>query len=293
VNNRIPEFDALVDEIAELTGADRSVVAHRVWIEALNQTSNVTDAAKDFGLQPHVYSEQMEQFYRETDAFIFETMIESFRNGKRAVLADAEARIREYQATRQSARAEVLMFGDGTGSDSSYFHHSLGEAIRLSSFDVPGSKTFEFAARSFAKHRLPVEVITEFEQIPEGKFDVVVSFEVLEHLPDPQQAIHDIARFLKPNGIALITESFDAVISCFPTHLWSNAQYAKRTPLMFAKAGLILTYVNTASRLKFRPTEYTKKVPVTRGERLGVLLNRQVSGELLKGFAGKVLRLIR
>jgi len=285
MNNQVPEFDQLVDEITELTGLARSVVAHKVWVDALNQTTNVSEDAKRVGLQPHIYSEQMETFYRDTDAFIFETMVECCRDGKRAVLADADARIRNYLAMHHLSSAEVLMFGDGTGSDTSYLHNAFGDALRLSAFDVPGSKTFDFAARRFRKHQVPVEVITDYSRIPEGKFDIVVSFEVLEHLSDPQRAIHDIGRFLKPNGIALITESFEAVIPRYPTHLWSNLRYAKRTPLMFANAGLIITYLNKAFMMKFRPTEYTKKVPVTARDRLGVLMNRDVHRPLLKAIA--------
>ena len=293
MHNGVPQFDEVVDEITELTGLERKVVARKVWSDALNQTGNVCAAAKDFGLQPHIYSEEMERFYRETDGFIFETMIECCRDGKRAVLADAEARIRNFLDARKLSRAKVLMFGDGTGSDTCYFHSAFGDAIELSSFDVPGSKTFDFAARRFAKHAVPVEVITDYATIRESAFDIVVSFEVLEHLVDPQQAIDDIARFLKPNGIALITESFEAVLPRYPTHLWSNAQYAKRTPLMFAKAGLILTYLNTAFMMKFRPTEYTKKVPLTPRDRLGVLMNRNVYRPLLKHIVvRRILNLI-
>jgi SAM-dependent methyltransferase len=290
MSNDIPEFDELVDEITELTGLDRGVVARKVWADALNQTSNVCADARRVGLQPHVYSEQMEAFYRDTDGFIFETMIECCRGGKRAVLADAERRIQNYLQTRNVPRAEVLMFGDGTGSDTSYFHNAFGGALSLSSFDVPGSKTFDFAVRRFKKHRVPVEVITDYSQIPAAKFDIIVSFEVLEHLSDPQQAIHDMARFLKDDGIALITESFEAVIPPYPTHLLSNFQYARKTPLMFLKAGLVMSYFNNAPMLKFRPTEFTKKVPLRLRDRLGVILNRHVHRPIIRRFVEQKFR---
>lgn len=282
MTNDIPQFDELVDEIAELTGLDRGVVARKVWADALNQTANVNADADRVGLKRHVYSEQMEEFYRSTDGFIFETMIECCRGGKRAVLADSEKRIENYLRAHRSERASVLMFGDGTGSDTGYFHNAFRDRIELWSFDVPGSKTFEFAIKRFEKHRIPVKVVTDYQEIPHQAFDIVVSFEVLEHLVNPQQAINDMARFLKPNGIALITESFEAVIPPYPTHLSSNLRHAKRTPLMFAKAGLILTYLNKEPMLRFRPTEYTKKMPATARDRLGVYLSADVQLPLFK-----------
>lgn len=290
MTNEIPQFDELVDEIAELTGADRNTVARKVWADALNQTSNVRADAERVGLKPHVYSEQMEDFYRTTDGFIFETMIECCRGGKRAVLADSEQRIRHHLESRKIERARVLMFGDGSGSDTSYFHNAFGDAVELSSFDVPGSKTFDFATRRFAKHRVPVKVITDYEQIPAAEYDVLVSFEVLEHLPKPQQAINDMARFLKPNGIALITESFEAVIPQYPTHLRSNLRYAKKTPVMFLKAGMVMTYFNDAPAMKFRPTEFTKAPSLTASDRMAVLLNRHVHRPIIKRFLKEKLK---
>src|ERR1039458_3678749 len=89
-----PDFDFIVREISELTGLSEEVVRQRVWDEALCVGSNVSAAASDFGLVPHVYNERMEQFYIRTDAVIFETMVESCRAGKRAILNDICDRLR-------------------------------------------------------------------------------------------------------------------------------------------------------------------------------------------------------
>jgi len=34
-----------------------------------------------FGIDFHIYNEKMERFYKETNAFIFETMVEACRPG--------------------------------------------------------------------------------------------------------------------------------------------------------------------------------------------------------------------
>ena len=49
--------------------------------------------------------------------------------------------------------------------------------------------------------------------IASGAFDVVLCTEVLEHLPEPQQAIDEIFRVLRPGGDLLLTTRF-----LFPIH---------------------------------------------------------------------------
>jgi SAM-dependent methyltransferase len=49
--------------------------------------------------------------------------------------------------------------------------------------------------------------------IVDGVFDVVLCTEVLEHLPEPQRAIDEMFRVLKPGGTLLLTTRF-----LFPIH---------------------------------------------------------------------------
>jgi SAM-dependent methyltransferase len=49
--------------------------------------------------------------------------------------------------------------------------------------------------------------------IADGRFDVVLCTEVLEHLPEPQKAIDEMFRVLKPGGELLLTTRF-----LFPIH---------------------------------------------------------------------------
>jgi SAM-dependent methyltransferase len=40
---------------------------------------------------------------------------------------------------------------------------------------------------------------------PDGSFDTVIAAEVLEHIPDDQHALNEIARVLRPGGVAAVT----------------------------------------------------------------------------------------
>lgn len=46
----------------------------------------------------------------------------------------------------------------------------------------------------------------------DGSFDLVASFNAFEHIPDPERAAVEVARVLKPGGLAFIT--FDPIWTC-------------------------------------------------------------------------------
>lgn len=49
--------------------------------------------------------------------------------------------------------------------------------------------------------------------LPDGSLDVVVSFETLEHLPDPGRFLDEIARVLVPGGLAIVSTPNRSVYS--------------------------------------------------------------------------------
>jgi SAM-dependent methyltransferase len=177
--------------------------------------------------------------------------------------------------------ANVLMLGDGCGNDTLYLSRFFGSRLKLHYFDVPGSKTFEFAQTRFRENSVRVEVISARNALPPDSFDIVVCLEVLEHLPNPIEAIATIRQVLRTGGIALVTESFGSVSPNFPTHLRSNARFAGRTPLLFLERNLLLTFFNTNPWLCFRPMEFTKRERISVRERLRVIANRLVLRSLV------------
>ena len=89
----------------------------------------------------------------------------------------------------------VLDVGAGSGRHS-YHAHRLG--ARVIAVDLG-------EAIHVARKNLPPEVLTvqaDAEQLPfdEGTFDLVASIGVLHHLPSPERALREIARFVRPGG---------------------------------------------------------------------------------------------
>ena len=276
-------FDAVVNEISELTGLDKALVQRKVWAEALNNGVNVCEEARYYKVIPHIYDTSMEALYREGYGFIFETMVEGCRQGKQSVLHILTERIQAHAKSSNLESPKVLMLGDGCGSDTLHLVAALNHHLEPWYFDVGESKTFDFAQRRFRKRGIRVQVVQDVEDLPRSHFDVVVCLEVLEHLPKPSDAIATIERVLKIGGITLITESFSAFSSKFPTHLRSNLRFIGRSPFMFLGNNLHMTFFNTDPQLAFRPTEFIRLRQAGIKEKLRLITNSAVLKQLIKG----------
>ena len=57
--------------------------------------------------------------------------------------------------------------------------------------------------------------LENLSMFPEGHFDAIHCFGVIEHLPNPQGVLREFSRLLKPNGILIL----DSPIRCGFSHL--------------------------------------------------------------------------
>jgi hypothetical protein len=85
---------------------------------------------------------------------------------------------------------------------------------------------------------------------------MIISFDLLEQMPEPLTTIQDISSRLKIGGIALITEDFGDIIARLPTHLKINTQYLGKTPYLFLKNKMRLSWYSQETL--FKPMEFVK-----------------------------------
>ena len=78
-------------------------------------------------------------------------------------------------------------------------------------------------------------------------FDTVLSVEVLEHVPDPNQMVAEFARVLRPGGRALVTVPFASALHQLPY------DYYRYTPngihVLFERHGLVVDTVETRGNM--------------------------------------------
>lgn len=269
----------IVREIVRFTDLPEAEVRERVRRENDELGWNVGRDCARFGVTPHRHDERMDELYLKGDGFIFESLCFWARPTRQKWIQSALERI-ERLVSRVLRPVRILMLGDGTANDALYLV-SRGHAVDW--FEVPGSVSYDFAARRLGAHGLlgnGVTLLSSYASVLAARYDVVVCFEVLEHLPDPKTAIRDIGRILDPGGIALVTEAFRSLDRHLLTHLASNGRFAGRTPFLFLDQGLQLTW--HARHPKFKPMEFTKSNP-TALARLRLLADPSVLRALVKG----------
>ena len=285
-------FGEIVHEIVSFTDLSREEVEQRVWMQALEPGSNVLEDVLRFGVTPHEHDENMDRLYRDGNGFIFETMVFWAKPMRNPWTHDALHRIRLYaeRIGRSAGEVEILVLGDGAGNDSLFL---AAHGYRVHYFDVPGSKTYDFAMRRFDHYGLlggAIHPMADYASCLQREYDVVVCFEVLEHLPEPLQVIREIGTMLRPQGIALITDDFGDLSPHLPTHLRASAHLEGRTPFLFLAHGMVLTWYGRA--LLFKPMEFEKVERIGPAERWSLWRDAQVRGALLAGPVSRLTRLL-
>ena len=152
----------------------------------------------------------------------------------------------------------------------------------------------EFAIRRFAQCGLlgtSIIPVREYSRCFDKEFDVVISFEVLEHLVDPISAIRDFAKLLRIGGIALVTEAFGGVHDYLPTHLRSNRRFSGRTAFLHLKHDLKLSWYSRDPL--FKPMEFVRMGKHRLFDYVPVVCRPEICENWLRARASALVRRIQ
>jgi SAM-dependent methyltransferase len=288
---RLPiSFSGIVDEIVRFTEFERAEVEHRVWMQLLEPGFNVREDVRRFGVTPHEFDDRMQQLYREGNGFIFETMVFSANATRRRWTEEAIARIRLHaeRTGRTPDQLRILILGDGAGTDSL---HLAAHGFRVDYFDVPGSRTYGFATKRFQFYKFLddyIFLVTDYASCLAENYDVIVCFDVLEHLPNPAGSVRDIRMMLRVGGIALITEDFGDIVAWLPTHLNVSSRFAGTTPFLFMRNRMVLSWYSRESL--FKPMEFVRVDRVTAAQRWQLWRDPRVRGAYLGRHVRRITR---
>jgi SAM-dependent methyltransferase len=110
--------------------------------------------------------------------------------------------VTDLKAVAPLARGRLLDVGCGDKPYESFFRPYVTEYI-----GIEHEATF---ARTNASRQGRPDAVYDGRTLPfsDGSFDTVMSVQVLEHTPDPQRLIQEMARVLRPDGTLILTAPF-------------------------------------------------------------------------------------
>lgn len=221
--------------IHEVTATPVERVTEKLRNEFSNPGSTVAAAFRERGIQPYVAGPDMDRFYAETDAFLYETAVWNRNRAKRQMRNWIIRHLRQYAAARSKSSLDVLMLGDGMGFDSTIIA-SAGQCLTY--MELPGLQ-IEFARRMFELAGMQIRMVTEPDRLRGETFDAVIALDVLEHVPDPPAFVRMMTEYLRPGGRLITHAPFYMIHPAYPTHLKVNRRYSGSLSL-YTNAGLRL-----------------------------------------------------
>ncbi len=141
------------------------------------------------------WSEWVKDYYRDIETYDWVDVADNLR-GPEALFHRNRARVVRGLVTRH-ARSGRAMLDAGAGTGLNLRHLPPGSV----GLDV-NPRNIEVLRRRFPDHTV-VEGDIEAMPFEDASFGTVICTEVLEHVPDPAQALAEIRRVLEPGGVVI------------------------------------------------------------------------------------------
>ncbi len=161
---------------------------------------------------------EIHSFYANTDLYLWELLAWNASPAYAPYLAKL-ARLADVFPPETHPRAVDYGCGIGTAALSLA---ALGYRVTVA--DIPG-KTFDFAKARLARRGIAIEALDVIDRAPVARasYDVLVSFDVLEHVEDPAKVARDFVAGLRLGGGAAVVASFGGE-GTHPHHLAAGVE---------------------------------------------------------------------
>lgn len=173
------------------------------------------DVCKSLYVYPQPEKAQLEAIYSE----------DYFKRGNKYLTDTGNDAISDINRTNDLSKITLITryCSSGTLLDVGCAYGSFLTTAISHGFEVQGIEV-SAAATAYVRYSLKIEVQNidfSVAHLPENHFDVVTLWDVLEHLPDPDGALRQANRILKPGGIlALSTGDVTSVWSRLMGRYW-------------------------------------------------------------------------
>ena len=126
----------------------------------------------------------------------FETALSDYDTTRRV-----EVLVEEFLGSAAKAGTKALDVGCGLG----FFSHSLHQrGVEVTACDL-GANLVEQTRLRVGCEAVVADALNLVDQFGDGKFDIVISSECIEHTPEPYQAVQQMASVLKEGGLISIS----------------------------------------------------------------------------------------
>ncbi len=224
------DAEKMVQFTCEVTGLSRGHVAQQLTEENSSLGHTVWKELAIRGITPYRWSTALENFYVETTAFLFESVVWN----RSSLKQELRQWITSYLQSNYNRPIRVLVFGDGLGFDSAYF---AGAGHDTSYFEV-SELAIQFASKVHAACGQQVERLTTIEEVRAQSFDVIVCLDVLEHVEDPAGLVQLLSSILRPDGRFITHALFWYIAPSVGTHLASNRRFSGDWKRLYRPEGL-------------------------------------------------------
>ena len=199
-----PRFDPIfvtdddLEDLATFFGMTRAECRNRLQKYSLREMAEAWRQAN-----PQT-SDEILDFYRKTELYIWELM-QWHASTARIPYWRALASVTDHDPVAAGYRS-VYDFGCGVGTDA-LFLATRGCNVTLVDVDGPA---FNFAQHRFHRRGLPARFVTSSSPLPQPDrtYDIIVCFDVLEHLTDPLAAVRKLVGALRPAGALVQCATF-------------------------------------------------------------------------------------
>ena len=146
------------------------------------------------------------EFDGRSDAFIADSISAAYENSVATVLHEPWAQAL-LELVELEPSTHVLDLASGTGVVAREAARRVGEAGSVTAIDISSAMLSRSAANPPAMHAAPIrhfEASAESLPFADGAFDVIICQQGLQFFPDPQDAVHEMRRVLRPGGKVVI-----------------------------------------------------------------------------------------